>query len=166
MAKNIFHNSYIRVFQSRATRPSTHTSTRPQLDPNLTPGPQIPNLRIRKLSEVEVEIEAASWGFEIDLMRSISICHNLQPQLAAPTLCHNSHHVIFFISTKLLLTAFLWGVRLFLSDSHKLPHHATEKSWKTKGRRQWDSRGGSPVDEGDQDMIPVRYLLFLKEEFY
>jgi hypothetical protein len=27
-----------------------------------------------------------------------------------------------------------------------------------------DSRGGSPVDEGDQDAIPVRYLL-LKEEF-
>jgi hypothetical protein len=27
----------------------------------------------------------------------------------------------------------------------------------------WDSRGGSPVDE---DIIPVRYPLFLKEEFY
>ena len=25
----------------------------------------------------------------------------------------------------------------------------------------WDSRGGSPVDEGDQDVIPVRYLHFL-----
>jgi hypothetical protein len=25
---------------------------------------------------------------------------------------------------------------------------------------KWDSRGGSPVDEGDQDMIPVRFLLF------
>jgi hypothetical protein len=24
----------------------------------------------------------------------------------------------------------------------------------------WDSRGGSPIDEGDQDIIPVRYLLF------
>jgi len=23
----------------------------------------------------------------------------------------------------------------------------------------WDSRGGSPVDEGDQDAIPVRYFL-------
>ena len=31
---------------------------------------------------------------------------------------------------------------------------------------EWDSRGGSPVDEGDQDMILVRYLPFLKEEFY
>ena len=29
-----------------------------------------------------------------------------------------------------------------------------------------DSRGGSPVDEGDQDIPPVRYFLFLKEEFY
>ena len=29
----------------------------------------------------------------------------------------------------------------------------------------WDSRGGSPVDEEDQDTIPVS-LLFLKEEFY
>jgi hypothetical protein len=29
----------------------------------------------------------------------------------------------------------------------------------------WDSRGGSPIEEGDQD-APVRYLLFLKEEFY
>jgi hypothetical protein len=27
---------------------------------------------------------------------------------------------------------------------------------------EWDSRGGSPVDEGDLDAIPVRYLLFLK----
>jgi hypothetical protein len=32
----------------------------------------------------------------------------------------------------------------------------------------WDSRGGSPVDEGDQDTdaIPVRYLPILKEKFY
>ena len=29
----------------------------------------------------------------------------------------------------------------------------------------WDSRGGSPVDEGDPDAIPVRYL-FLSKEFY
>ena len=31
----------------------------------------------------------------------------------------------------------------------------------------WELRGGSPVDEGDQEAIPVvSYLLFLKEEFY
>jgi hypothetical protein len=29
-----------------------------------------------------------------------------------------------------------------------------------------DSRGGSPVDEGDQVAIPVRFLLLFKEEFY
>ena len=31
----------------------------------------------------------------------------------------------------------------------------------------WDSKGDSSVDDGDPDMvIPVRYLPFLKEEFY
>ena len=30
----------------------------------------------------------------------------------------------------------------------------------------WDSRGGPPVDEGDQDISAVSYLLFLKEEIY